>query len=299
MKAVSRRSLLGGGALVAVGAGAGALALNESALPSQSWFYRHLGLDGADGRIPTAQPGRRVSGVMTSKARGGQPCGWTVVWPPGARQDLPVAVVLHGRDNNHTSAFSDSYLALDRYLAAAIGRGTPPFALASVDGGDTYWHARADGSDAAAMVVDEFLPLLARQGLDVDLPGFLGWSMGGYGVLHIAGMLGASRAAVVTAMSPALWYDYEDTAPGAFDDRLDFADATVMGRQPSLDGIAVRVDCGLGDPFAAATRDYREGFERTPAGGLQRGDHDLGYWRRMAGPHVEFLGAALSRRVGA
>ena len=37
------------------------------------------------------------------------------------------------------------------------------------------------------MVREEFLPLLAEQGLAADRPGLLGWSMGGLGVL----MLGA------------------------------------------------------------------------------------------------------------
>jgi S-formylglutathione hydrolase FrmB len=136
--------------------------------------------------VPDARPGRRVSGVLTSEARGGRRCGWTIVWPPGPRRDLPVAVVLHGRGNDHGSAFSAGYLALDRYLAQVVRRGTAPYALASIDGGEAYWHTRSDGDDPAAMVVDEFLPLLGRHELDTDRLGFLGWSMGGYGALHSA-----------------------------------------------------------------------------------------------------------------
>jgi hypothetical protein len=56
----------------------------------------------------------------------------------------------------------------------------------------------------------------------------------------------------------------------------------------------VRVDCGESDPFAAVTREYRDGFASRPAGGLEPGGHDLGYWRRTAGPQLEFLGAALA-----
>ncbi len=58
----------------------------------------------------------------------------------------------------------------------------PPFAIATVDGGTTYWHPRPNGEDAGGMVVDEFLPLLAEQGLRTDRSAFHGWSMGGYGV---------------------------------------------------------------------------------------------------------------------
>ena len=244
--------------------------------------------------VPEVPTGRRVSGVLTSQARGGLRCGWTIAWPPGRERDLPVAVVLHGRGNDHASVFSADYLALDRYLAQAVRGGTPSFALASIDGGEAYWHARSDGDDPAAMVVDELLPLLAGHGLDIRRLGFMGWSMGGYGALRLGGILGASRVAAVAAMSPALWDDFADSAPGAFDDETDFTDAAVLGRQSDLDGVAVRVDCGEGDPFADVTREYRGGFTVRPAGGMEPGDHDLGYWRRMAGPQLAFLGEALA-----
>jgi len=207
---------------------------------------------------------------------------------------LPVAVVLHGRGGDHTSAFDDGYLGLDRFLAQAVGAGSAPYAMASVDGGETYWHRRADGEDAGAMVVDELLPLLAEHGLDVGRLAFLGWSMGGYGALRLAGLLGRERVAAAAAMSPALWHRFADTAPGAFDDAADFAGVTVFGRQQQLDGVRVRVDCGEGDPFYAADRDYVEGFRARPAGGFQRGGHDAGYWRRVAPHHVRFIAAAFA-----
>nr|WP_228552913.1 alpha/beta hydrolase-fold protein [Mumia xiangluensis] len=221
-----------------------------------------------------------------------------MAWPPGGsgpaeRAELPVVVVLHGRGNDHASAFSRRYLALDRFLASVVAGGTAPFALASIDGGETYWHARDDGEDAGAMVVDEFLPLLAGHGLRTDRIGFLGWSMGGFGALHLARTLGPERVAAVGAMSPALWHHFKDTAPGAYDDAEDFADVDLMGRQDDLAGIAVRIDCGRGDPFLAASRDFVHGFEARPAGGFQRGDHDRGYWRRMAPAQLTFLGSAL------
>lgn len=96
-------------------------------------------------------------------------------------------------------------------------------------------------------------------------------------------------------MSPALWHDYDDTSPGAFDDAEDFAEAAVMGRQTSLDAIAVRVDCGEGDPFYAATRDYVDGFTRPIAGGFEPGGHDRDYWRRIAPRQLAFLGRAFAQ----
>lgn len=294
VKRLSRRGFVAGAGLLAVGAGAGVLGVDEGVLPGRSWLYRHFGPGGVGGVVPRVTPGRTISGSFVSDARRGHRCGWTIAFPPGRNRDLPVAVVLHGRGNNHASAFSPRYLGLDRFLAAAVQQGAPRFALASVDGGETYWHARDDGEDAGAMVLDEFLPLLAGRGLDVDRVGFLGWSMGGYGALALAGRLGRSRTAAVAAASPALWHEFADSAPGAFDDAADFADGTVFGRQHALTGIPVRIDCGKGDPFYAATRDYVGGFETPPAGGFQPGGHDPGYWRRMAPHQLRYLARAFS-----
>ncbi|NHA01383.1 hypothetical protein G5V59_20195 [Nocardioides sp. W3-2-3] len=139
------------------------------------------------------------------------------------------------------------------------------------------------------------LPRLERQGLDTTRLALTGWSMGGFGALHLADVLGADRVRAVAAMSPALWHSYDDTAPGAYDDAADFRRTTVLGRQDGLAGIAVRVDCGKGDPFYATTRDYVAGFEHPPAGGFERGDHDSGYWRRIAPRVLRFVGEALGR----
>ena len=292
---LSRRGLLAGAGLLALGVGAGAVGVNEGVLPGRSWLFHNLGLDGEDGVVPRVTPGRTISGSFTSQARLGRRCGWTIAFPPGGQKDgLPVAVVLHGRGNDHASAFSPDFLALDRFLAAAVSQGATPFALASVDGGDSYWHARDSGEDAGAMVLEEFLPLLGNHGLDVARVGFLGWSMGGYGALTLAGKLGPDRVAGVAAESPALWQEYEDTAPGAFDGPTDFAEATAFGRQDTLAGIPVRIDCGEGDPFYAATKEYVDGFDTPPVGGFELGDHDIGYWRRMAPAQLRFLASAFT-----
>ncbi len=285
-----------GAGLFAAGAGAAAFGVNQGVFPGRSWLYRHFGPDGGNGVVPHVRPGRTINGSFVSQARLGQRCGWTVAFPPGQVRDLPVVVVLHGRGNNHGSAFGH-HLGLDRFLAAAGLRGGARFALASVDGGETYWHPRDNGEDAGAMVLDEFLPLLATRALDVGRVGFLGWSMGGYGALALAGRLGSSRTVAVVAESPALWHEFADSAAGAFDDAADFSDATVFGRQHTLDGIPVRIDCGEGDPFYAATRDYVHGFGQPPAGGFAPGGHDLGYWRRMAPQQLGFLGRAFAART--
>lgn len=275
-----------------IGAGAGAVGVETGVVTGRSWAYNHLGLDGEDGIIPDIRPGRMVSGRFVSDARLGARCGWSIAYPPGNHDALPVVVVLHGRGNDHTSAFAG--LGLDRFLAAAVRDGARPFAIASVDGGDTYWHARDDGEDSGAMVLDEFIPMLGERGLDARRVAFLGWSMGGYGSLLLAARLGKDRVVGVVAESPALWPRYEDTAPGAFDNATDFADALVWRRQDRLRGSPVRIDCGEGDPFYANTREYVDGFDVRPAGGFQPGDHDVGYWRRMAPDQLRFLAKSLA-----
>lgn len=262
------------------------------AVRGRDWVVRHLGLDGPAGVIPDVAAGPEVSGSFVSQKRGGVPVGWTIAYPPAWTGHLPVVVVLHGWGADHTSAFSPDYLGLGHFLAASVDQGSTPFALASIDGGNSYWHPRSSGEDSGAMVIDEFLPLLADHNLDVRRIGFLGWSMGGYGALRLAGLVGSSRVAGVGAMSAALWESYAQVAPGSFDSAADLAANTVFGRQSSLDGVAVRVDCGTYDPFIGADRDYVTGFTSPPAGVFEPGSHDLGYWRRMAPAQLSFLAAS-------
>ncbi|KRA39469.1 alpha/beta hydrolase [Nocardioides sp. Root614] len=292
---ISRRGLLLGGTGAAVAGGAALAGIETEVLPGRAWLYHRLGRDGAEGVVPDVEAGAFASGTFASRARG-KDVGWAISRPPGATGTLPVVVALHGRRQDHTSAFRPDRLGLDRFLAAAVADGVPPFAIASVDGGDSYWHDRADGDHASTMVIDEFLPLLADHGFDTRRIGLLGWSMGGFGALRFASLLGPDRVPAVAALSPALWREYDDTAPGAYDDEADFDATTVMGRQQDLDGIAVRVDCGEGDPFYATSKEYVEGFDRRPAGGFELGDHDSGYWRRIAPSVLAFLGGAIAQR---
>lgn len=279
------------GLTVGLGA-AGTLGVEERVLPGRSTLHRILGLDGPAGTIPDTAPVPTVSGSFVSAARRGAPTGWTIC-APAATQRLRPLIVLHGRGGDHRSAFDDQ-LGLDRFLADAINHGGAPFAIASVDGGDhSYWHRRADGDDAGRMVMDEFIPLLAARGLDTSHIALLGWSMGGYGALLLGGRLGR-RVSAVVAESPAVWHRAADTAPGAFDGPSDFAQNNVFGRQRQLDGIALRIDCGTGDGFYPAARDYARSVTPPPEGGFQPGGHDMAYWRRMAPEQLAFIGRHLT-----
>lgn len=145
------------------------------------------------------------------------------------------------------------------------------------------------------MIINEFLPLLAAEGLDIGRLALLGWSMGGFGALHLASLLGPGRVSAVGAMSAALWTEYAAATPVAFDSAEDFSRDTPLGKQAALDGIPVRIDCGRGDEFIGANHVYVSGFDAAPAGDFELGDHDLGYWRRVFAPQLTFAARALAQ----
>ena len=288
-----RRSLLIGvpAAGLAVAAAA-ALGVDEGVLPGRAWLRGRLGLLGPDGQIPDVPIGPVTTGSFASAARGGTTTGWTLVRPPGVHGRLPLVVALHGRGGDHTSIVDE--LGVPQYLAQAVADGVPPFAVAAVHGGDTYWHPH-DGTDSGAMVVDELLPLLAAHGVRTGRVGLYGWSMGGYGALRLAGILGHSRAAGVAVASPAIWVDSSGVSGAGFSSAAEYDEYSVFGRQADLTGIPVRIDIGTDDPFYPAVKQYVAGFP--PSAGVEstftEGGHTDGFWRRMLPAELAFLGGSL------
>jgi enterochelin esterase-like enzyme len=292
---LSRRTLLLGGAAAGLTfVAGGAYGVEQGMLPGRPWLQAHLGLNGAAGVIPDVEPGPVETGSFVSSARLGAETGWCLIHPPGHHEHLPVVVALHGLGENAASLVGPAF-GLDRFLAAAVASGVPPFAIAAADGGTSYWHLRPDGEDAGAMVVDELLPIVRDRGADIRRIGLLGWSMGGYGALRLAALLGPRRVAAVVAASPAIWSDPGDASRSGFEDADEYRRYSVVGHQEELDGIRVRVDCGTGDPFYRDVQDYVGGF---PGGAdvtstFQPGAHDPAYWRRMLPAELAFLGAAV------
>ncbi|MGP4054989.1 alpha/beta hydrolase [Mycobacterium sp. 4D054] len=215
-----------------------------------------------------------VTGSFISAARGGAVTNWAVARPPDQTAPLRPVILLHGKDSSAHTVMS---MGAEQFLADAVRAGLPPFAIAAVDGGNGYWHRRASGDDSGAMVLDEFLPLLAEQGLDISRVAFLGWSMGGYGAMLLGSRLGPARTAAICAVSPALWTSPGAAAPGAFDGAADYEANTVWGL-PALNEIPLRIDCGFDDPFYAATRQFVAQLPTPPAGGFSPGGHDAGFW---------------------
>lgn len=211
---------------------------------------------------------------------------WRLALPTTSKTAPPLVVVLHGRGGNGDTAFDD--LRLQNHVTRT------GLAVASVDGGDLYWHARRSGADPGAMVTDDLLPLLRRETGYAGRVAFLGWSMGGYGSLLLASTLGSRVVGAVVAESAALWTEPGGSAPGAFDDREDFHAHDVFAdtRLRTLARIPVRLDCGTSDPFVDANRAFARRLA-SAALTVDQGGHTTDYWRGHAAAQLDWVAARL------
>ena len=201
---------------------------------------------------------------------------------------VPVCVWLHGRGDGAATVVDE--LKVPNFLSQAIGGGVTPFVVVALDGGERYWHRRQGGEDPEAMVVDELPLMLEQQGIIVERWAIAGWSMGGYGALLLAER--HPKFSAVAVSSPAVWFRSGDTRPGAFDSAEDFASHDVLASLQSLPA-AVRIDCGLQDPFASTSAVM---LARIPGvhGAMVEGAHTMRFWRSVLPAQLAFLGRALA-----
>jgi enterochelin esterase-like enzyme len=225
----------------------------------------------------TATPATTQDGTLDSRHLG-RPTNWRISTPPNAKG---VVICLHARGGDHRMAFD---LGLPEAATALV--------IAAVDGGpDSYWHRRADGSDAMAMLLDEFVPLVDQRA--GPLPrAIMGWSMGGYGAL-LAAERAPDQFKVVVAVSPALWTNASGTAPGAFDNAADYQRNDVWTHLERLQQLTVRVDCGTSDPFYPAARRLTAMMTFPHQANFTSGHHDADYWRSAAPGELTAIAAAL------
>lgn len=302
--ALTRRRLLqfaaagfGTAGLVACSATAGRSPASESAPTTTTTTTRSTASapPPASG-TPAGPPSVAMSsGSFVSKFLQTAPTNWSIAAPvitgsTGAR--YPVALFLHGLGGNNQGIFD--VLAAQTVLQGHLAAGGTPFAIASVDGGDWWWHRRANGNDPQAMLLSELLPLVHGRGLDTGRIALLGLSMGGFGALLLAsqGTLPGLRA--VAAMSPAVWSRYGAGIEGAFDSPADFAANDLFGLRPKLESLPKRIDCGMEDELYATVKDYVSGLPGTVEGGFRPGGHDDAYWRSILPEVVAFLGMNLA-----
>ncbi|HYO19222.1 MAG TPA: alpha/beta fold hydrolase [Dermatophilaceae bacterium] len=223
-------------------------------------------------------------GTLSSRFWPGQQVHWRLARPAVRATPQPLVIALHGQGGDADWPFDG--LQLERHVTAT------GLALATVDGGDFYWHARRSGIDTSRMVVEDLLPLLGRKGLSTDRIGLIGWSMGGYGALLMASRLGPARVAGVVAASAALWQSYDEAFSVAFDDRADFARHDVFAARPALARLPVRLDCGRDDLFFEANRAFARGL-RSAAVTFDPGGHTEDYWTTHAAAQLTWLGKHL------
>ena len=293
---VTRRQLLiGGGAAAALFAAAGVVGGRSWTV--RSYWYQLTGAYDEPGAYPPPYDVKYVYDTMPSKILG-RDVEYGVAWPPGHKLPgggLPLCFCLPGRGRGPREMLEGNLRLGDFAAASVVAQKTLPFALVSVNGGDTYWHRRASGEDSMAMLLDEFIPFChGKYGRGPkDRTVIMGWSMGGYGALRAAESAGAFRG--VCAVSAALWRSFDDGVGDAFDSAADYAAHDVYADTGRLDGLPVRVDCGRQDPFYEADKAFAEALPRKPQGGFEPGGHNDAYWRRVAPPEMDFIAAALSR----
>jgi pimeloyl-ACP methyl ester carboxylesterase len=233
-----------------------------------------------------------VAGVRVQRAtfvsqhvRG--PVGYALVVPDGVGVDA-FAYVLPGRGSTAAAA---GVLRFDAFLSELIRHGGPPFGLAIVDAGESYFHPRTSGEDRLAMVTEE-LPRVVRDaiGRPVKREAIMGQSMGGYGAL-LAAERAPQRYRAVAVAGPAIFPSYADESRSvgdAFDSAADYAAHDVVAHAGALRGRPVMIAIGQRDPFLPGVRTFVRACPTARV--VERpGCHDDGFWRASASSLLAFV----------
>jgi S-formylglutathione hydrolase FrmB len=288
---VSRRSLLIGTAGAAAVVGIGAVGFDHE-------LDRHPGLRtrifgcGSTPAIPASRYTSTTGTYASAAMHAAVP--WEVALPTDpAGERLPLVVVLPG-------AGGQPHDMIDRIgLPGWATANHLTVAFASPGGaGSTYYHPRADGTDAFAWVTEEFIPMVEER---FDVGGarasraIFGVSMGGFGSLLVAQRRPDLVCAAVGS-SPAVFSSYRAAVtghPGTFDSAADWQRWGLWNQLQTMGRVPVRVDCGSGDPFAPTARQL---LTRIPGavGHIGSGCHDDGFWRRKAPTQLQFLASHLA-----
>lgn len=289
--------IIGSGLLgAAAGIGGWGVLADARIVPGRSVIDDLLGRCDVTGPAPAeAVPGRLVRSSFYSQHRS-QSVSYMLAYPPkvAAGAKLPVCLVLHGLGEDERAAFDG--LNYHRLLAAATAAKVPPFVLASIEGGDGYWHPHEGGDDPLGMLLTDFPAVLQQHALPIDRFAVLGWSMGGYGAL-LAATEARDRIVAVAANAPAIFESYDDaravnpTAFGSAAEWQSYGDLEPrLGKLPK----ALRIDCGESDSFEPAVARLGRYLPDPGALHIAPGCHDGTFWRSVAAQQLALIGNALT-----
>jgi hypothetical protein len=199
---------------------------------------------------------------------------------PSANAALPVLVARPGRGSSARVAFDN--LHLHAFLAPELARTGVLAGLASVDGGESHWHARRrrrpDGDARDGVPAAPRAGVRARRGGQRDrrlVDGRLRRPL-------LAAECDPARWSGVAVASPAIWPDYGDVWVGdAFDSRADFERNDVFAGAARLKRMPVWIGCGTSDPFHANARGLAAAL-RGARTDWAEGGHDQCLWRLVA-----------------
>ncbi len=187
---------------------------------------------------------------------------------------------------------SSARLFTESLDAAGVARRTG-LAIAAIDGGTTYWHPHENGVDTAAMVLDDFLPLLAGMGVPTARIGLTGVSMGGYGALRLATELPPEQVVGVGVVAPAVRRNYHENRTLAFDSERSFDANNPFGRLDRLRRIPVCIACGRDDRFYPAGVALAENLPNAVTL-FDEGGHSTSYVRSHWEPVMRWLAMTAS-----
>ena len=241
----------------------------------------------------SSEPGPIVRGNLRSTAMGGTDQAWSIAYPPGFGEGdkLPVAITMHGLGDTHRAAYE--VLRNQEYLAQAVAGGATPFALAGIDGADTFW-TKLRGRDGGALVADEFLGLLGGRGLDTDRLALTGWSMGGWGSLFLAGNNLHGKVKAVSAISTPCYETFAQIPEQGWMSEQEYDRYNFVTKPELFTDLPIQVLCGKQDAFYPGNVAFAERLSQTP-GVLPLetvfvdGNHSMPYWESQAATQLAFL----------
>lgn len=262
--------------------------------------------------IERSDPAISADGLdfLTVKSRALRRRADVTLWVPpeaSSARDLPIVMLLHGVYGSHWAWALKGGAHLTAARLIREGALPPVVLLMPSDGlwGDGSGYVAHDSIDPERWILDE-VPALAIHAVDTCTAYspllVAGLSMGGFGVLTLAGKHPDRFAAVAAHSSITEAAQLDDlieenraswSTAGADTDVL-YALGEAAAPLPPI-----RFDCGLDDPLLHANRALhvalvRHGIAHDYAEGP--GGHDWDYWSREIEATLRFFGRVLGRK---